>query len=136
MTYPVIGFVTGLTAEAQLLENTGFLVAGGGGCPEGAYRAAERLIGQGAQALVSFGLAGGLGPDAVPGSVLVPRAVAEGAERYPCDPALIAFLCGSTGDPILAGFDIVSTVAEKAALYSATRIGAVDLESGAVARAA
>jgi adenosylhomocysteine nucleosidase len=131
-----IGFVTGLTAEARLLEKTGFLVAAGGGWPEGAYRAAERLIGQGAKALVSFGLAGGLAPGAAPGALLVPRAVAEGADYYPCDPALIAFLGGSTGDTILAGTDIAATVAEKAALYGATRIGAVDLESGAVARVA
>ncbi|HVE20844.1 MAG TPA: hypothetical protein VNC39_02625 [Acidocella sp.] len=131
-----IGFVTGLTAEARLLEKTGFLVAAGGGGPEGAYRAAERLIGQGAQALVSFGLAGGLAPDAAPGALLVPRAVAEGADYYPCDPALITFLGGSMGDTILAGRDIAATVAQKAALYGATRIGAVDLESGAVARAA
>jgi adenosylhomocysteine nucleosidase len=136
MTLPAIGFVTGLTAEAKLLEKTGFLVAAGGGWPEGAHRAAERLIGQGAEALVSFGLAGGLGPDAAPGALLVPAAVVEGAERYFCDPALIAFLGGSTGGTILAGTDIAATVAEKAALYGATRIGAVDLESGAVARAA
>ena len=131
-----IGFVTGLTAEARLLEKTGFLVAAGGGGPEGAYRAAERLIGQGAKALVSFGLAGGLAPGVAPGALLVPRAVAEGAEHYPCDPALAAFLGGATGDTILAGTDIAATVAQKAALYSVTRIGAVDLKSGAVARAA
>jgi adenosylhomocysteine nucleosidase len=136
MTRPAIGFVTGLTAEAKLLEKTGFLVAAGGGWPEGAHRAAERLIGQGAEALVSFGLAGGLAPDAAPGALLVPDAVVEGVERYVCDPALIAFLGGSTGDTILAGTDIAATVAEKAALYGATRIGAVDLESGAVARVA
>jgi adenosylhomocysteine nucleosidase len=136
MKSPVIGFVTGLTAEAALLEKTGFLVAAGGGWPEGAYRAAERLIGQGAEALISFGLAGGLAPDAAPGALLVPQAVAEGAENYPCDPALIAFLGGSTGEKILAGTDIAATVAQKTALYNATRIGAVDLESGAVARAA
>src|ERR1700722_7831070 len=136
MKFPVIGFVTGLTAEAALLEKTGFLVAAGGGWPEGAYSAAERLVGQGAEALISFGLAGGLAPDAAPGALLVPRAVAEGAETYPCDPALIAFLGGATGETILAGTDIAATVAQKAALYSAARIGAVDLESGAVARAA
>jgi adenosylhomocysteine nucleosidase len=136
MRSSVIGFVTGLTAEARLLEKAGFLVAAGGGWPEGAYRAAERLVGRGAEALVSFGLAGGLAPDVKPGALLVPRAVAEGAEHYPCDLALIAFLGGSTGGTILAGTDIAATVAQKSALYRATQIGAVDLESGAVARAA
>jgi adenosylhomocysteine nucleosidase len=136
MASPVIGFVTGLTAEARLLEKTGFLVAAGGGWPEGAFRAAERLIGQGAEALVSFGLAGGLGPDVAPGALLVPEAVVEGAQRYCCDPALSRFLGGPTGETILAGTDIAATVAEKTALYRATRLCAVDLESGAVARAA
>ena len=129
MTFPAIGFVTGLTAEAKLLEKTGFLVAAGGGWPEGASHAALRLIGQGAEALVSFGLAGGLAPDALPGALLVPAAVVEGEERYPCDPALMTFLGGSNGAKILAGVDIAATVAQKAALYGATRIGAVDLES-------
>src|ERR1700744_2876811 len=103
MTRPAIGFVTGLTAEAKLLEKTGFLVAAGGGWPEGAHRAAERLIGQGAEALVSFGLAGGLEPDARPGTLLVPKAVTEGAETYLCDPALVMFLGGPNGEAILAG---------------------------------
>jgi adenosylhomocysteine nucleosidase len=136
MTPPIIGFVTGLTAEAVLLKKTGFLVAAGGGWPEGAYRAAESLVAQGATALVSFGLAGGLAPDSVPGAVLVPASVVEGQKRYKCDSALMAFLGGSTGDTILAGQTIAATVADKAALYDSTRIGAVDLESGAVARAA
>ncbi len=136
MTPPIIGFVTGLTAEAALLKKTGFLVAAGGGWPVGAYRAAESSAAQGATALVSFGLAGGLAPDSVPGALLVPDAVVEGQERYPCDPALMAFLGGSTGELILAGQTIAATVEQKRALYGATRIGAVDLESGAVARVA
>jgi adenosylhomocysteine nucleosidase len=136
MRRPVIGFVTGLTAEAKLLEKTGFLVAAGGGWPEGAHRAALRLISQGAEALVSFGLAGGLSPDALPGALLVPAMVVEGEESYLCDPALMTFLGGSSGTKILAGTDIAATTAHKAALYGTTRIGAVDLESGAVARAA
>jgi adenosylhomocysteine nucleosidase len=135
-TLPVIGFVTGLTAEARLLNKSGFLVEAGGGLPDGAYRAAERLIGQGAQALVSFGLAGGLAPGMAPGRLLVPSFVVEGEERYPCDPALITFLGGSNGAKIFAGAEIAATVAQKAALYRTTRIGAVDLESGAVARVA
>ena len=136
MTHPVIGFVTGLTAEARLLDKSGFLVEAGGGWPDGAYRAAERLIGQGVTALVSFGLAGGLAPGMRPGRLLVPAAVVEGEERYMCDPALMTFLGGSNGAKILAGTDIAATVTQKAALYRATRIDAVDLELGAVARAA
>jgi adenosylhomocysteine nucleosidase len=131
-----IGFVTGLAAEARFLRDSGFLVGVGGGQPEGAYRAAETLVAQGATALVSFGLAGGLAPDAVPGTVLVPNAVLEGPRVYPCDAGLITFLGGATGRPIMAGHRIAATVADKAALFRRTKSVAIDLESGAVARVA
>jgi adenosylhomocysteine nucleosidase len=131
-----IGFVTGLAAEASLLRHSGFLVEVGGGMPDGAYRAADTLAEQGALALVSFGLAGGLRPALKPGTVLVPPAVAEGPRIYPCDEALMAFLGGATGQPIMAGTKIAATAHDKAALFRRSRADAIDLESGAVARAA
>ncbi|MDD2796178.1 hypothetical protein [Acidocella sp.] len=131
-----IGFVTGLTAEAQLLRQTGFAVAVGGGTPEGALRAAEALVAGGAQALVSFGLAGGLRPGLKPGTVLVPSAVFESTQTYTCDTWLMERLGGSTGRPMLAGHRIVVSPGDKALLYRRGRADAVDLESGAVARAA
>jgi adenosylhomocysteine nucleosidase len=131
-----IGFVTGLAAEASLLRQSGFLVGVGGGMPDGAYRAADTLAGQGALALVSFGLAGGLRPDVKPGAVLVPPAVAEGPRTYLCDQALMEFLGGSTGQPIMAGLKIAATAHDKAALFRRGRADAIDLESGAVARVA
>ena len=62
-----IGFITGLTAEARWLRNAGFMVKVGGGTPAGAERAAEALVHDGAQGLISFGLAGGLKPGLVAG---------------------------------------------------------------------
>src|SRR5580698_6063247 len=112
-----IGFVTGLAVEASLLRRSGFLVGVGGGMPDGAYRAADTLAGQGALALVSFGLAGGLRPDVKPGAVLVPPVVAEGPRTYSCDEELMAFLGGSTGQPIMAGLKIAATAHDKAALF-------------------
>lgn len=131
-----IGFVTGLTAEARLLRQTGFAVAVGGGTPEGALRAAEELVAGGARALVSFGLAGGLRPGLLPGTVLVPSAVFESTQTYTCDTWLMEMLGGSTGRPILAGLRIAATPGDKAMLYRRGRADAVDLESGGVARAA
>jgi adenosylhomocysteine nucleosidase len=87
-------------------------------------------------ALVSFGLAGGLSPDLEPGTVLVPPVVAEGPRTYPCDEALMAFLGGSTGQPVMAGLKIAAMAHDKAALFRRGRADAIDLESGAVARAA
>ncbi len=126
-----IGFVTGLAAEAALLR--GRLAASGDGTPAGASAAAELVVAQGARALVSFGLAGGLRPGLAPGAVLVPNGIAGGAA---CDPALMAWLGGSTGEPILAGEAIAATAAEKAALYRQFGALAIDLESGAVAQVA
>ncbi len=131
-----IGFVTGLAAEAQLLRDGGFLVGIGGGLPEGAYRAAEALVAQGAGALISFGLAGGLAPGAAPGALLVPPSVIEGPRDYPCDESLMAFLGGATLQPIAAGHRIAATVHDKADWFRRTKAVAIDLESGAVARVA
>jgi len=132
-----IGFITGLAAEAKLLRGTGFLLAAGGGEPAGAARAAAALIAQGAQALVSFGLAGGLAKHLQPGEILVPDTVIEGPRSYTCDPALIAFLGGATSGAMLAGKQIAASPADKALLLKRNKKAvAIDLESGAVARAA
>ncbi len=131
-----IGFVTGLAAEARLLRKSGFLVRVGGGMPEGAERAAEELAAAGADVLISFGLAGGLNVERKPGDVLVPCAVIEGPQAYPCDYALMEWLGGSTGRPILAARRIAESAHQKSVLYNSSRADGVDLESGAVARVA
>jgi adenosylhomocysteine nucleosidase len=95
-----------------------------------------RLITEGASALVSFGLAGGLRPGLAPGAVLVPGRVVEGDHAYECDPALVTMLGGATIGAMLAGKEIAVTAAAKAALFAASGADAIDLESGAVARVA
>jgi adenosylhomocysteine nucleosidase len=131
-----IGFVTGLTAEARLATAAGFLAAAGGGTPTGAARAAETLLAQGAQALVSFGLAGGLAPSLAPGAILIPPSVIDGEKIFICDAALAEMLGGATKNPMLAGQDIIALTSEKSSLFQATNADAIDLESGAVARVA
>lgn len=128
--------MVGLTAEAALLRGTGFAVGVGGGTPAGAEAAAGRLAAQGAGALISFGIAGGLNPALAPGAVLVPRRVVEGAMDFKCDSSLLAWLGGATCDALLAGAEIAVTRAQKSALVAQTGADAVDLESGAVARVA
>jgi adenosylhomocysteine nucleosidase len=128
-----IGFVVGMTAEARLLRGRGFLVGVGGGTPAGAADAAARLIAEGAGALVSFGLAGGVNPGLAPGAVLVPARVVEGDAVFVCDAGLVAWLGGANLETMLAGAAVVVTAVEKATLFAATGADAVDLESGAVA---
>jgi adenosylhomocysteine nucleosidase len=131
-----IGFVTGLTAEATLAQRAGFMAAAGGGTPAGATRAAETLLTQGALALVSFGLAGGLAPNLAPGAILIPPSVIDGENVFICSDALAEMLGGATKNPMIAGQDIIALAAEKSSLFQATNADAIDLESGAVARVA
>lgn len=108
----------------------------GGGQAEGAAAAAQRLAESGVSGLVSFGLAGGLDPALVPGTVLVPTAVLLDSERWDADGALSRRLGGAAQETLYGGGAVVATVAAKAALFARTGAVAVDLESAAVARAA
>ncbi|OYV34952.1 MAG: hypothetical protein B7Z81_09350 [Acidocella sp. 20-61-6] len=132
MNHSKIGFVVGLTAEAALLKNTGFMVGVGGGTPTGAARAAEDLIANGAAALVSFGLAGGLNPELAAGTIIIPATVND----YACDLDLLAWLGGATHQKIYAGDEIAVTSEQKSAIFNATWADAIDLESGAMAAVA
>jgi adenosylhomocysteine nucleosidase len=132
MNLAKIGFITGLTAEAALLKNTLFLVAAGGGTPAGATTAALKLIDQGAETLISFGLAGGLNPHLKSGTLIIPACV----NNAPCDEILIAWLGGATCQNLYAGTNIAVTREQKSALFASTGADAIDLESGAVAIAA
>jgi adenosylhomocysteine nucleosidase len=132
----VLGFVVGLTAEARIAARFGGRVRAGGGTPGGAEVAATRLVGEGATALVSFGLAGGLDPALRPGALVVASMVLSDGEKLLTDAALAGRFGGLTGHTMLAGDAVVGTAAAKAALFGATGAHAVDLESGAVARVA
>lgn len=128
-----LGIVVGLAAEARVARLLGRPIAIGGGTYAGALLAAERLVRSGVNALVSFGVAGGLDPALRPGAILVPHEVLTDGRRVPTDPALNWHL-GQPSEIILLGAErIVASAAAKTALFTATRAGAVDIESGAVA---
>jgi adenosylhomocysteine nucleosidase len=127
-----VGFITGLTAELGLLKNTQFMAAAGGGTPQGAATAAQNLIAQGAEALISFGLAGGLNPALKPGTIIIPAQI----NNTPCDAALNLWLGGATCQNLYAGTTIAVTREQKATLFATTNADAIDLESGAVVTAA
>ncbi|HEX2943211.1 MAG TPA: hypothetical protein VHO91_19320 [Rhodopila sp.] len=125
-----------MAAEARIAERGGYPVRAGGGLPAGAARAAMHLLDNGADALVSFGLAGGLDPALRPGTVVIPTTVLTASRRFAADPNLIACFGGPTPHVLLAGSAVVAGREEKAALWAATGAHAVDLESGAVAEVA
>ena len=130
------GVVVGLVAEARIACRLHYPVAIGGGDTAGAEAAARRLVAQGATALLSFGLCGGLDPALRPGALFIPEAVLDGAVRHAASPAVVARFGAVTPGVLLGGATIAATAAEKRRLHETTGAAAIDLESGAVARIA
>ncbi len=127
-----------MLSEARIAERAGCGVGIGGGLPPGARAIAQRLVRDGATALVSFGLAGGLDPVLPAGTLVVPRAILHQGAEYPCDPALVQRVSGEAEVVawLLAGDKVIETAADKAALWRHTGAAVVDLESGVVAEVA
>lgn len=136
----MLGILTGLAQEAEIARRISPLVACSASDPARAERLARELAGQGAMALLSFGIAGGLAPDLSTGSLVIGTAVTTGAATYPCDPDLSAKLASALPNAVTGavwgGDVIVDTAAAKARLHRDSGAVIVDLESAAVARAA
>lgn len=133
---PRLGVVVGLAAEARIARPFGWRVAIGGGTASGALTAAQGLIDAGSDALVSFGLAGGLDPALRPGALIVPCAVIVDEVRFHTDPGLSRMLGGVTPHTVVGADAIAVGVEDKHRLHCRTSAAAVDLESGSVARVA
>ena len=125
-----------MASEARIAARFGYPVRAGGGTPAGAAAAARALIEEGATALVSFGLAGGLDPELRPGRVLIPSIILADGETWRTDRALAELFGGLTGHTMLAGSEIAANATAKRQLRASTQADAIDLESGAVARIA
>ncbi len=95
---------------------------------------ARQLVADGANALVSFGLAGGLDPSLRPGAIVIPACVLSDGKVYRPDTALAQRFGGLTSHTTLAGTEIVASAAVKRHLFEATAAHTLDLESGAVAQ--
>ena len=131
----MIGIVVGLAAEARLARRLGGRVAVGGGDATGAGTAALALAKAGVTGLVSFGLAGGLAPDLSAGALFVPEfVVAPNGVRWLTDPDLSARF-GRRRGTMFASDAVIASQSGKREAFEATGAAAVDLESGAVARA-
>lgn len=131
--------VVGLTFEEAIIAAPGIVVVRGG---DGSRLdvALEAALANGAHGLISFGIAGGLAPNAPCGTVAVATEVVHGEERYTCDPdwtlALLKKLPDAL-DGVFAGVSApVTTPKAKAALHQSTGAITVDMESHKVARAA
>jgi len=129
--------VTGLRFEARVAAGPGVTTIAGGGDPLGLTRALECEFARGAAAIISFGIAGGLSRDAVPGTLLVADTVVARASRWYADAAWAAALTSSLPGAVrgnVAGSDtVILEPVGKHALREATGALAVDTESHVVA---
>ena len=143
-----IGFIAALAIECTSLRgqlpraSTWCVVQSGPGAARAAT-AALRAIDSGADLLVSWGLAGGLGAAVAPGTVVLPRRVlSQGAEALPVDAAWHARLAALAGELTLDCGDLLTvpaaleSSAAKRAAAAASGAVAVDMESAGIAAAA
>lgn len=128
--------VVGLQAEARIARGLGWPVVVGGGDIQGALIAARRAIADGATALISFGLAGGLDPALRPGDLIVAETVLTATDRYRGSDVLNRLLGGANGQAVFAGDAVAATAIDKRRLFEMTGAVAIDLESGSVASVA
>jgi adenosylhomocysteine nucleosidase len=161
LTLNVVGVVCALAAEARHLGSAphrhepltelsdGTLLAVSGMGMAAAARSARALVDAGADALVSWGMAGGLDPALAAGTVFLPSEViaADGtvlltaphwrerlsaAVRTNGGPALAIVLQGR----LLTSPKAVGALSDKATLHQQTGAAAVDMESLAIAEIA
>jgi len=130
--------VTGLALEARIARGRGVRVVAGG-----AGRLAEMLAGEirdGAAAIISFGIAGGLVDDVRAGTCIIGRQVVDRGKHVPADPRWVVELekrVKNARVADVAGSDsIITEPSGKRALHASTRAVIVDTESHIVARVA
>jgi hopanoid-associated phosphorylase len=132
-----IAVIVGMNSEAALLP-AGIPVGAAGGVTRRVTELAERLLAEGAEGLLSFGIAGGLDPTLKSGDLVVGEAVQWEGESFVADPAwasrLLSGIPFSRSGVVAAVSRIAATSEAKRALYEGGA-SVVDMESGAMARA-
>jgi adenosylhomocysteine nucleosidase len=138
--------LTAGAASIRTLADGNLLVISGMG-PQRATRAAQALVAAGAQALLSFGLAGALDPELRAGVVLLPQDVRNDAgqvhstygpwrERLASQARARADSQVRAGGALLSVAEPLISSASKSRAWSHTGASAVDMESFAIASVA
>lgn len=129
--------LVGLAFEARIAAGPGVLVVCRGRETADLLRLA---IGAGCRSIISFGVAGGLAPNLIPGDCVVASAVIDYPAVRPTDPLwsrkLAEMIPDARHGPIMGVNAVVSDPADKRKLHTFTRAVAVDMESHLVARLA
>lgn len=140
-------FLVGLDFEAAILRQaagtTSLLVAIARQGDAASTRARlEALIADGADAVASFGIAGGLDPALEAGTLVMPETVLDmgaGGEAFAIDQgwhSVLAATASSVSRKLASVAEPVTTPAHKARLFGETGAVAVDMESAIAARLA
>jgi hopanoid-associated phosphorylase len=133
--------VTGLRAEARIAERcAGVEAISGGGDAVRVEELVTDAIEDGAEALISFGIAAGLAWNMEAGTCVVARNVVDDGTSYASDPVWsghIRSVLGLSELVTIAGVtQPLRSGAEKTALHEETGAAAADMESHIVARLA
>jgi adenosylhomocysteine nucleosidase len=139
--------ITALEIEARTLDGFGrepdLLVCLSGPGPERAFAAARSAVAAGAEALLSWGIAGALSSERRTGDVLLPARVLSATGEWATDAAWrrrVATMAARqfvvSEDPLYSAEHVVSGAGARAELAGRTGAVAVDMESAAVAQAA
>ena len=139
-----IGVVCGLKSEAAAVrgalgDDARIRIGVSGANAARAEDIAKRFCADGARAILSVGVSGGLDPALEPGNLVIGAAVVDGAGAlYESDPGLLAAMRGDAGRKarIFGADDIIDSAEAKAALFRNHQAVAVDMESHGCARAA
>lgn len=135
---PII-VATGFTREIRTCAVPGIVAVAGGGVAEQLEERLHAIAKEGAAAIVSYGLTGGLADGLAVGDWIVGSRI-TGATEHGCDPgwrdAIAARLPGARIGAFFADGRMIDTVDEKRALGAAHDALAVDMESHVAARVA
>jgi adenosylhomocysteine nucleosidase len=140
-----VAAVTGLEAEAQVARRAGIIARPSGGVPSQTRDIAEAFLREGADLLLSFGIAGALATSLQPGAILLPRSVVdeEGRRYLPDDAwhAQVLTKLRQSGIPVeesglLGAVEAAASPDRKTELFRMSHAVAVDLESHIVAQIA
>jgi hopanoid-associated phosphorylase len=131
--------LVGLTFEAKIAAGPGVLAICRGGGPQTA-ELIQLAVRAGCRSIISFGVAGGLAPDLVPGDCVVASAIIDQAAARATDPLwsrnLLEAIPNARHGPIIGVNHVVSDPASKQKLHAVTGAIAVDMESHLVTRLA
>ena len=125
--------VTGLAREARIVAGPGVTTLSCGGRSGQLREELERAMAQGADGIISIGIAGGLAPSLKSGDCVIASEIVSNGERIPTDASwtarLVARLPGALVAPIASSDGIVLGRTSKAELFRVRGAYAVDMES-------